>query len=116
MLLMEVVLNGKKAFLLIDTGASKSLLDINKSSKYNFSYNKLNIEKYIGIGGIQDMYTIYNYKIDNFFIPMIGTDLSEIAPFFNYDGIYIVGIIGSDFLNNRNAIIDYKNNKLLLIK
>lgn len=109
MLFLNVTLNGKKAMLLIDTGSSKSLLDINKENKYNFKHTNFKFDKFVGIGGVQDIYIVYDYKFDRFMIPMVGTTLEEITPYFFSDGIEIVGIIGSDFLNDNDAKIDYEN-------
>jgi hypothetical protein len=115
MLFLNVTLNGKNAMLLIDTGSSKSILDINKENKYNFKHTNFKNERFIGIGGIQDIYIVYDYKIDGFLISMVGTTLEEITPYFFSDGIEIVGIIGSDFLNDKEAKIDYTN-QILYIK
>lgn len=112
--LINVTLNGKKTKLLIDTGATKSLLDISKSKQFNFEYSLFNRNKYIGLGGLTDIYVVYNYTIDSFFIPFLGSDLEEINNYFNKDGNKIVGIIGSDFLLKNGAIIDYTTNKLYL--
>jgi hypothetical protein len=112
MLFVNVTLNDKTCLLLIDTGASRSLLNINKCNKYGFGYIKSEKINYIGIGGVQDIYVIYDYKIDDFFISMLGADLEDVTRYFNEDNIDIIGIMGSDFLNDNNAIIDYQNLKL----
>lgn len=112
--LIDILLNGKKTKLLVDTGASKSLLDISKSKQFGFGYKLISIDKYVGLGGLTDIYAIYDYNIDLFFITFLGVDLSEIIFYFNKDGTRIVGILGSDFLIRTGAIIDYTTNKLYL--
>ena len=109
---INVELNGIKTKLLIDTGASTSLLDISKSEELGFSYILLGKKQYVGLGGFQDIYVPYDFKLNVFTISFLGADLSDIQEYFIQDGIYIVGIIGSDFLQKNNAIIDFKINIL----
>lgn len=111
---IEITLNGVKTKLLIDTGASKSLLDISQAEGYRFEYLLLKEDQYIGLGGLLDIYVIYEYSVDEFFIPFLGADLSEIRQYFNEDDIQIVGILGSDFLVRNNATINFKTNKMHL--
>ena len=109
---IRITLNGIDGNLLVDTGATKSVLDISKSEEYGFKYILLAEDRYIGLGGIQDIYAIYNYEVDQLFIPFMGTDLSGVQEHLNYDDIKIVGIIGADFLEKYNCKIDLKNNLL----
>lgn len=113
---IDIELNGKKARLLIDTGASKSLLDINKAEQYNFKYLLLAKDKYIGIGGVVDIYVTYEYRTKPFHISFLGARFDEITQYFEQDGIIIVGIIGADFLKQNGAIIDYNQNRMYIRK
>ena len=112
--LIDIILNGKKTKLLVDTGASKSLLDINKKDYFGFSYSIQSLTKYTGIGGTTDIYAVYNYNVDLFFVSFLGADLFDIAKVFKMDGNKVIGILGSDFLIRTGAIIDYNTNKLYL--
>lgn len=116
LLFIQLTLNNKSSLFLIDTGSSKSFLDINKIEKYKFGYINKPIEKYVGIGGLQSIYTVYEYKITEMHIPFLGINLEELNPYFKKDNLTIVGLIGSDYLVFRNAIIDYENSKLYLKK
>lgn len=109
---VSIVLNGKKGKLLIDTGASKSILDISKSEEYGFNYIPLSDQQYIGLGGLEDIYIPFDYKVGNFAIPFLGANLSGIQSFFNRDGIYIIGVLGADYLEKNKCIIDFKKNTL----
>lgn len=111
---VNITLNDIKAMLLVDTGASKSLLDITQAKKFGFEYVLLSEDQYVGLGGLLDIYVTYKFKVDEFFIPFLGSDLSEIQNYFIKDGIHIVGILGSDFLEKNNATIDFRSNKLYL--
>lgn len=117
---INLKLNGKNAKFLVDTGASVSLLDINQMNRYGFtqSYRTNSI---IGLGGSINYTRIRNAKLltknnESVLVNFYGGDLSTIVNNMGKDGIHIVGIIGSDFLMDFNAIIDYKNKKLELSK
>lgn len=112
--LLPITLNGKKTKLIVDTGASKSLLDINKCEYFGYTYSIHSLTKYIGIGGATDIYIIYDYNIDLFYVSFLGADLIDISKYFKMDGNQIVGILGADFLVRTGAIIDYNTNKLYL--
>jgi len=109
---VDIVINGKRTKLLIDTGASKSLLDISVAEKYKFSYSLLAEDQYVGMGGILDIYAVYDYKMEGPFITFLGADLSDIQYYFNKEGIKIVGVLGADFLEVHNCKIDFKKNIL----
>jgi len=110
---INVTLNGEKTRLLIDTGASKSLLDITQSKKYGFAYSKFTKKQYIGLGGITDVYTVYYIKLKDIpFIAFLGGDLSEVREYFNKNEIYFVGILGADFLEHYRCKIDFEKNIL----
>lgn len=111
-------LNGKKARFLVDTGANVSVLDINKSKKYGFTYRDKD-DTVVGIGGYTKRYRVYSTKLktkygENILIKFSGGDMSVVFGVMSNEGINVVGIIGSDFLMNSDAIIDYKNRTLQL--
>ena len=110
---VNIKINGKPGKLLVDTGASKSLLDISKSEEYGFSYLLLG-EQYVGLGGVTDIYVIYDYRIEGPWVTFLGADLSHIQEYFTRDDIHIVGILGVDFLESNNCRIDFTKNKLYI--
>jgi len=111
---LNITLNGKNAKLLVDTGASKSLLDITQAEDYGFEYILLSKDQYVGLGGLVDIYVTYECEIEEFFIPFLGSDLSGIQNYFIKDGIHIVGILGSDFLEMNRATIDFSAHKMYM--
>jgi len=111
---VDITLNGIKTKLLIDTGASKSLLDISQAETYGFEFVLLSKNQYVGLGGFQDIYVTYGFKVDEFYIPFLGTDLSEVQNYFIRDDINIVGVLGSDFLEKHKVSIDFNSNKLYI--
>lgn len=116
LLFVQLILNDKPTLFLIDSGASKSFLDINKAENYKFNYVNQPIEKYVGIGGLQSIYVVSDYKIKGMNIEFLGISLEELSPYFKKDNLKIAGLIGSDYLLSRNAIIDYENSRLYLKK
>ena len=112
---IQITLNNKKAYLLIDTGASKSLLDISQANEFNFNYYLIAKDQYIGIGGEQDIFAIYNYTISELFIPFLGTNLNDVNTYFKKDNIPIIGVLGADFMEKFKTKIDFNTNKLYYI-
>lgn len=114
---IEVFINGKRGNLIIDTGASFTLFDITQSEEYGFKpvYSDFDL---IGLGGRKKRYQLKNcyvvYKDFPLLLKAYGTDMSELVKSFSEHGLHILGIIGSDYFTMANAIIDYKNKKLLL--
>jgi hypothetical protein len=112
MLFIKVKVNNNEGVLLIDTGASHSMLDINKAKTYNFKCIKKE-SKYVGIGGEADMYNVYSYQVDKFFVDFLAIDLSNVSAYFQKDGyLDLIGIIGADFFNQHEALIDFDKNML----
>ena len=111
---LRVTFNDKSVLLLIDTGASKSLLDISQAEEYGFEYTNFTGKQYIGIGGLADIHNVYGYKINEVWVTFLGADLSEIREYFEKENMHIIGIIGSDFIKNYNVIIDFKSNIMYL--
>jgi hypothetical protein len=114
---VEVELNHKKANLLVDTGAAASLLDINQASEYKFKFH-LTEQMFAGVGGITERYKVshYNFAHDSSTLSLypFGANLKILAQTFKEKGMPIAGILGSDFFRNNDAIIDYKNKKLII--
>jgi predicted aspartyl protease len=119
---LEINLNGKKAFLLLDTGASRTVLDKNQIEHYNSHEIELMDEKSTGLGtNSMDIHTteialieIGSKKIENTTIALI--DLSHVNETYEKLGFKrIQGVLGSDLLYRYNAIIDYNKLELTLI-
>lgn len=115
---VDLKVNNKNARFLVDTGASTSIIDINQAKKYGFTTKEKN-DKITGIGGSTIRYTIYNITTktkqdQSILIKFNGIDMKNLTTNMEKDGIYIVGVVGSDFLKNANAVIDYSDNRLYL--
>lgn len=113
---VDLKVNDKYARFLVDTGASISLLDINQAKKYGFTYKSRNDEA-IGLGGSTRRYKAYGHETRTkndreLLVRFEAADLSNIVHNMQLDGVSILGVIGSDFLMNTGAVIDYGEKKL----
>lgn len=114
---IRMKLNNRDATLLLDTGAASSLLDINQANDYNFKFYVTN-DNFMGVGGSSPRYKVSKYKFDHDTTTLkvypLGANLKHLVESFSENGIKITGILGSDFLITHDAIIDYKNQNLII--
>jgi len=114
--IIEGILNGKKAYFIVDSGASISILDINQSREYSF--NCLDLENtVVGFGGKSTYYTLSNVNVDLKLIPTIsefkGNDLKLLVKTIDkHTNVKIVGILGSDIFKKNEIQIDYFTNSI----
>jgi hypothetical protein len=112
-LFMNMTLNSKKVTFIIDSGSTWSLIDISKSKVYGFDFIAFGDQKYAGIGGIESIQMIYNDTIKETAQNFYGVNLEKMNQFIKAEfGIEIAGILGADFLNNSEAILNFKNNTI----
>jgi hypothetical protein len=108
-----MTLNSKKVTFIIDSGSTWSLIDISKSKVYGFDFLAFGDQKYAGIGGIESIQMIYNDTIKETAQNFYGVNLEKMNQFIKAEfGIEIAGILGADFLNNSEAILNFKNNTI----
>jgi hypothetical protein len=121
-LALTIRINGKPANMILDTGASKTVFDFNKVSAYlktetlteneslstglgtnTMMSQRINIQK-LQVGKI----TVSDYGC-------VVLDLSHVNTAYEQIGLKpIIGVLGSDFLHQYNAVIDYGKKKLFL--
>lgn len=120
-ILCRVHINNREFRMLVDTGSSMTLFNIDIVK--DISQNKLenNNQDVISVGNsnlkskyvVIDEMRIGNIILDNYKTLLI--DIEHLNSFFRKNGEPLIdGIIGGDILNNYNAIIDYKNREILL--
>ncbi len=118
-------INGKVARFVLDTGASRSVLDRNYIDHYkiNGAYltNEIMVASHDFNGkDIQKLYSKIVEKIQFSDVLIVGfdmlmTDLSNINHcYFEMGFKPVQGMIGSDILNNYEAQINYKKKELTL--
>lgn len=119
-LIESIFENGEKGKWAIDTGASKTVFDSNQSNHFKLTENSTDIVESAGIGegqimtqtGILANIKIGDAEINNRNVAVI--DLKHVNKLYEqFTDEKIVGLLGSDFLYEFNAIIDFK--KLHLI-
>jgi hypothetical protein len=122
-LMIKVKINGKSANLIIDTGASKTVLDRTRVSKYVkerdfISHDKLSSG--LGTNSMESHMTLLKkISIGDLVINDYTTvllDLSHVNGSYQQIGLKPVeGVLGSDILLLYNAVIDYEK-KILKFK
>lgn len=109
-------LNGRKAYFLVDTGSSVSILNSKDAKRFKFGYRKINLKDY-RLSGInwQHREVLIAYNVDFYLsgkkIPCsyMVFDISNIVESIKLNtGIKINGIIGSDLMKKHHFLIDYQ--------
>ena len=115
---IEGKINGKKAYFIVDSGASVSVLDITQDRVYNFNSYPLN-EEAAGYGGYAKFYEVLGVRVH--VGPSIvrtqfrSQDLSSIVELIRqHEGVRISGILGSDVWKDLDALIDYKSRTIAI--
>ena len=111
--------NGKSCVFLVDTGGGGTLIDISKKDKYGLE--ALGKRDYAaGIGSISSLTMTSaalqiggkDFKSDDLFLMDIAYINSE---FKKTKGWQVDGVLGTDFLERHDAIIDYPHSRMYLI-
>ncbi len=123
-LLIEVEINHKTAYLLIDTGASKTVFDLSRIANYLGSTTFIDNEILsAGIGTntlesksiVLESLTIGEFEITDY--PAIVIDMQHVSESYQKLGLQAFdGVLGSDILYKYRASIDYKTKTLKLRK
>lgn len=119
---VQAKINGQNAYFLLDTGAAQSLIGSDQADKFQITIDDLaQAREYVGLGGkaqaskvaIVDTFEIETVRLSGFSLSLV--DLSYINQILEQAGQYPVhGLIGDDFLETHDAIIDFKNEVLYL--
>jgi len=121
-LLIILKINGKKAKMLVDTGASKTVFDVNRISKFTgkkkFNKNKL-FSTGLGTNSMKSHNTILKkieigkIKMEDF--DAILLDLKHVNESYEILGFgNIDGVLGGEILVKYKAVIDYGKKQLKL--
>ena len=117
-LIIEVLINDKKAYFLIDTGASVGLIDKNQKKKYDLAIGKKFNGSLVGAGGeIDDVRycnTLINFSgkvISQFLVSDIDSVVKSIK---RETGIEILGIIGLPQMKWAGLGIDANDNEIIV--
>lgn len=117
--LVEVEINGRSAVMLVDTGSSSGLIDINQMDDYGFSLMAKTDIEISSIGGKR----CESYRVRDLWVRLEGisiyqflaTDISLIAESIHKEtGYRISGIIGYKQIRNTKIKIDACNNMITI--
>lgn len=121
-LLIAIKINGKKANMLVDTGASRTVFDINSISKFTSKkkFGKNNqLSTGLGTNTMQSHNTILKkvkigkLEIENF--EAILLDLKHVNESYEKIGLGTIdGVLGGEILVNFKAVIDYGKKQMKL--
>lgn len=105
---VSVTINGVHARLLVDSGASSSIIDSTTIDYYKFeTYNGENVY-FEGIGGGKQSLSVKRavVKYGGSIIPIEfkAMDIKRLR-----ETVGVSGVIGSDYLRKNNLVIDYGN-------
>lgn len=118
--IVQGTLNGHKAYFLLDTGASVSILDLNQSKKYGFKSQGTSNDAIAGYGGVDtQIHEVSNVKVIIGDIPMVsgfnGKDIGYIVSGIqNITGYKVVGILGNNNISSAGFILDFNQSKIFL--
>lgn len=120
--IIEMDLNGKPQFWVIDTGANLSLIDQNFFNENEKDFHYLdNIDMTLnGISGSMDYQADYVGGVmgkgaKKFYHNFLTSDLTGVIDNIrDRNGIEIAGIIGADFLSKYKYAIDFKNELIFI--
>ena len=110
-------INGKRAFFIVDTGASISILNQQDADYFGFDFTK-GEASVAGFGGISELnramgstVQIGSLTLKNF--PFACQDMEHIsAAFMNARRVKVAGVIGSDIFQKYKISINYRERTL----
>ncbi len=114
-----VKIKGKDALMLLDTGSSSSLIDINQLRSYGLTSMIISNASFSGIGGSTQMSDVTNVNSiqigkKEYAVNFLAADLRSVRTLIlNGVDVSITGILGSDFFEYHKVMIDYNRNTLL---
>lgn len=118
--IVEGKINNRKAYFILDSGASISVLDETQSHKFRFDIEESDDEA-AGYGGIAQFSSVYNADIEMGGLDMItkfkSQDLTVIVVAMEVaEGITISGIIGNDIMKPNRFIINLADETISIAK
>jgi hypothetical protein len=115
---VEGRINGKRAYFIIDTGASCSILNQSVADRFGFKFFAAVNGNVAGFGGTAKISQVFNcviefgpLRIGN--VPFHTRQMDDLASvIWDQEFIEIAGIIGSDIFKRYEIGIDYKTNTI----
>ena len=117
-LIIEAKVNDKKAYFLVDTGASIGLIDNNKRKKFDLSVGREYNGTLVGAGGemrnVRHCNTFVEFE-DKVITQFLLTDISGVVESIKKEtGIEVLGIISLPQCKLANLSIDCNDNEIII--
>jgi predicted aspartyl protease len=117
-LIIEAKVNDKKAYFLIDTGASIGLIDNNKRKKFDLSVGREYNGTLVGAGGemrnVRHCNTFVEFE-DKVIPQFLLADISGVVESIEREtGVAILGIISLPQMKMANLSIDCNDNEIII--
>ncbi len=121
-LMLHAIINGWKANVLIDTGASKSVMDLSRAKKYLDNPQIKAFENHftgMGAAQIETWYAVIPSfaigKTTLHDLQILLIDMHEIQQSYARHNLPRIDmVLGGDLLNKLGAVIDYPNRTLII--
>ena len=118
--IVEGRINNRKAYFILDSGASISVLDETQSHKFKFDVEESDDEA-AGYGGVAQFSSVYNADIEMGGLNMVtkfkSQDLTAIVVIMEAtEGVTISGIIGNDIMKPNKFIINFADETISIGK
>jgi hypothetical protein len=118
--IVEGRINNRKAYFILDSGASISVLDETQSHKFKFDVEESDDEA-AGYGGVAQFSSVYNADIEMGGLSMVtkfkSQDLTAIVVIMEAtEGVTISGIIGNDIMKPNKFIINFADETISIGK
>jgi hypothetical protein len=118
--IVKVYVNNQEAWLIVDTGASITLLDASQAERYGFTLVRSNLpdkNNLVGFGGKVKFYQTRSCAIQlgqlHIRLSPRAQDMSELSSVIvEHERIRIIGILGSDILYKYKININYHSRTL----
>jgi hypothetical protein len=112
---VEGKINGKKAYFIIDTGASISILNETEANRFGFKFAVAEGMEVHGLGGHAGINEVFECEVEFGSLKIKGVKfhtrkLNEVMQAITEnDHIHIAGIIGANVIDFYGVTINYKN-------
>lgn len=119
---LMVEINGKEAYFLLDTGSGSSVLDMEQLKYYKITTSPLDNMGFRGVGGttkrVSKVTNVNTIKINNknYAVNLFASELRTVVDAIKTNiGVNIFGILGSDFFEYHNTVLDYRRNVVIFL-
>lgn len=117
---VPVTINGVSTIMMLDTGSGKCIIDLNQITELDLQILETT-DKIHGVGGSNVTWQVTNcsdigIKGIKYDANLTASNISNVVRLVELaTGLRIAGVIGSDFMTQHSAVIDFKQDKFFLV-